>query len=56
MASGGHNTQPIAPTSIIIPTETPASTQANAMSGALVMSGAKLYVKGASDWELVTSA
>jgi len=45
----------IAPSDIIIPNQTPGATGTNVASGALIISGAKLYVRGASNWELVTS-
>ena len=54
MPSGGQNTQPIAPVSIVVPTETGTMADPSA-SGALILSGNKLHVGGVNGWELVTS-
>ena len=55
-SSAGHNTQPIAPKSIIIPTENHASGAArweHAASGALLMSGAALCFYNGSAWNVI---
>ncbi len=48
----------IAPRTITIPTAdliSGADYHANAISGQLIMSGAKLWVRGSTKWELVSS-
>lgn len=53
MAHGANIIDIIAPKSIIIPTEEPASTITSGAKGMLVMSGADLFVFNGTAWEIV---
>ena len=54
--TSGLTEEVISPREIIIPTVTGGIDAQPTMSGALFMSGAKLYVRGATASELITSA